>query len=122
MRVFISASWKAIPWNCPIFCPKASRAGIFQAGFICRFGNAQRLGANADASRIQHGHGNLEAFAFLPQPVGDWSAVIFKNNLAGSGSSNPQLGLFLAAHKTGLTGIDHESGDAAVRFLRDRSW
>ena len=119
MRVFISASLNEMPWNSPIFCPKASRvAGVFQAGFVGRLGNAQRLGGNADAPGVQHGHGDLETFAFFPQAVGNRRAVIFEDDLAGGRGADAQLGLLLAAHKAGPAGIDHEGGDAPVLLLR----
>ena len=58
-------------------------ARIRDAGFVGRFGDTQRLRADADASHIQDGHGDFESFTLFAKTVGDWDFAILKNQFAG---------------------------------------
>jgi hypothetical protein len=78
-------------------------ARIGKRGFVRGFGNAQRLRADADAAHVQHGHGNLETLAFLPEPVFDRDAAVFEHDFAGGGGADAQLGLFLARLYPGVS-------------------
>ncbi len=58
-------------------------AGVAQAGLVGRLGDAQRLRGDADAPRIQHGHGDLEPLSLFAQPVLHGTFVILEVDFAG---------------------------------------
>src|SRR5690606_29022755 len=73
--------------------------------------DAERLRGDADASRIEHRHGDAKTLAFLAQAVFDRAAVIVQLDLAGGGRAYAELRLRLAAHEPRRVRVDDERAD-----------
>ncbi len=91
---------------------------VGQRGLISRTCNPDRLRGNTDAPGVQNAHRSLEALAFHAQHFIGLRNVIGKLDFAGGRGANAELGLGLAAMKTGAIGVDHERSDAARTLVR----
>src|SRR5690606_26668793 len=75
--------------------------GINEAGFVSRFGDAERLGRDADTPGVEHRHGDFAALAALAEHVFERDAVILIDNLASGAGTDTELWLLLAANEAG---------------------
>ena len=81
-------------------------------------GAAQRAGADIDAPAIEPHHGDLEAVAFRPQPVGHRHPAILEDHRRRRLAVPAELVLLLAERQTRRAVLDDQRRDAAARPLR----
>src|SRR5580704_9046525 len=86
---------------------------VARRGFEAGTGAAQRTGADIDAPAIETGHGDLEAVALRPQPVGDRHLAVFEDHRRRRLAVPAELLFLLAEGKAGRSSLDDQRGDAA---------
>src|SRR3972149_2444552 len=99
MRVFMSGRIHWMPWDWPQGWAKGSRG-------------------DPDAPRVEHMHGDLEAFAFFAEAILDRAAVIVIHDLARGRGADAQLRFGLTLDETRPLRIDDESRYASVPSVR----
>src|SRR5579863_445397 len=77
-------------------------------------GQADHLGADADAAFVQRLNGDLVAFAGFAQHVVFGHAAVFQDQFASGRGADAQLVFFLAHRESGESFFDQEGGDAFV--------
>ncbi len=82
--------------------------------FVRRLRDAERLRRNADASRVEHAHRDLEPISVFAEHCGCRRAIIFVRDFAGRACANAEFGFCLADDETREFGIHEEARRAAM--------
>mmetsp|Transcript_107946 Transcript_107946/g.300101 ORF Transcript_107946/g.300101 Transcript_107946/m.300101 type:complete len:273 (+) Transcript_107946:390-1208(+) len=94
------------------------RANVPQRIVVGALGEANHLGADADAALVEEADGHLIPLADLAQHRARGHATGVEVQLAGRRGADAQLVLLLADLQAGVVALHHKSRDAAVRFRR----
>ena len=80
----------------------------------CALGEAEHLGADADAAFVEGLDGDLVAFAGFAEDLRGRDDAVAEDELAGAGGADAELVFFFAESEAGGVFFDEEGGDAFV--------
>ena len=108
-------------WLSAMGPPNCSRwSAVGEGRLVGALGDADTLGGDADAPAVEERHGDLEAFALLPQQAIGGELGVLVDKLGGFGGADAHLVLELADGEAGgVFGAD-EGGDVARGLWESR--
>lgn len=114
IKFFFCAYLKLKDWLAKLFTLES----IFDRIFEHSLGQAEHLGADADATFVQRGDGILVAFAHLADDIRRGHLDIVEGHHTSARGTNAQLVLILGHMDTGCVSVHHKAGDATVSGRR----
>src|SRR5690606_36583567 len=84
---------------------------VLTRSFVGGFGDSEGLCGNTNATCIEHGHGDLEAFALFAEAILSRDSAIFEEQLTGSRCANAKLWFLFSASASRCFSIHEKSSD-----------